>query len=750
MGLGQMSGNTVKLAPKGSAQSRLYVIFVAAFLLASASIFYLEPPSLQSLRMIVFDSYQRLWPAPQLRDSPVRIVAIDEQSLERHGQWPWPRTVMARLTDALGEAGAKAIVFDVMFSEPDRTSPEQMLTWLPPEQAEDIRSNVASWPTHDDVFARSIDRFPVVLAATLHGTSRGEEFDGKAGIGFAGDNPIVFLAPFSGFSDNLSVLSNAARGIGAINWEPDGDQIVRRIPLIFRYNETIVPSLALEALRVADEESTYFIRSSNAHGAAAFGQTAGVNQLRVGDHMIPTDARGGVWIHYRHADPDSYVSASDILSGNFNPALVRGKIVLIGATAPGLMDLRATPLDVAAPGVEVHRQVLEQILSERYLTRPDIAGAIELLAAIAAVVLLALGVPRMSAGGGAVLGVATLIALFSMSAVAFLKWGLLLDAVFPAICSFLFASASTVYLYRRTEMQRAEIRRAFSRYVSPSVVKQLVAKPEQLTLGGELRDLTLMFCDVRDFTTISEHLGAEELTAFINSLLTPLTDVIIERKGTVDKYMGDAIMSFWNAPLDDADHARHACEAVVLMMAAVDKFNSQRRIVAEKAGQVFDPVRIGIGVNSGECCVGNLGSLRRFDYSAIGDNVNITSRLEGLTKRYRLPVIIGEDTVRRLPDLPFLEVDLVRVKGREAPIRIFTLLSVLGLPESNWERTRSRHAEFFAAQRGGDLIRARALLGELVGADAQGLAGVYAQFARSLEALAAQEPSAEVTSETSE
>jgi adenylate cyclase len=277
-------------------------------------------------------------------------------------------------------------------------------------------------------------------------------------------------------------------------------------------------------------------------------------------------------------------------------------------------------------------------------------------------------------------------------------------------------------------MQRAEIRRAFSQYVSPSVVRQLAANPEQLKLGGEVRDLTLLFCDVRNFTGISEGLSAEELTFFINRLLTPLTDIIIEHRGTVDKYMGDAIMAFWNAPLDDPDHARHACEAAVRMAEKMIDLNKEWGAEANAAGKPFADVSLGIGVNSGECCVGNLGSSRRFDYSAIGDNVNITSRLEGLTKVYGLPLIVGEDTARRLPDLPFLEIDLVRVKGRAAPSRIFTLLSVLCGDEREWDGVRSDHGRFLAAYRGADWAGARAIIDEIRARDIAALRATIAVF----------------------
>jgi adenylate cyclase len=717
-------------------KSHLYSIFVGAFLLAATLILYANPAVLQSLRFIVFDAYQRVAPAPRLEESPVRIVDIDEESLSRLGQWPWPRSAMARLADALGAHGARAVVFDVMFTEADRTSPEQMLNWLAPDQAAAVRGVISDWPTHDGLFAEALARNPSVLAVTLHGEPEQQDFPLKAGIVFAGDDPAPFLAGFSGFSGNLPALTEAARGLGAINWIPDRDQVVRRVPLLFRQDDSIAPSLVLEALRVAEAESTYVVRSSNAHGAAAFGQGAGVNLVRVGVHAIPTDAHSAIWLHFRRSDPRSYIPAWRVLAGDVESAEIDGKIILIGTSAPGLMDLRATPLDPAIPGVEVHQQALEQILAGRFLTRPDVAPAVELLTAILAVLMLAIAAPRLSAGVGAMLGAATILAIFAASALAFLRLGYLFDPVFASACVFLFEAGSAFYLFQRTEMQRAEIRRAFSQYVAPSVVKQLAANPERLTLGGEVRDLTLLFCDVRNFTGISEGLSAEELTTFINRLLTPLTDIIIESGGTVDKYMGDAIMAFWNAPMDDPDHARHACEAAVRMAAKMVDLNQEWRADAEVAGRPFTEVSIGIGLNSGECCVGNLGSYRRFDYSAIGDNVNITSRLEGLTKAYGLTLIAGENTAQHLPDLPFLEIDLVRVKGHAAPSRIFTLLSTVDGLEGEWEALKSAHDRFLAAYRAAQWDEARRLLADLRSRDVGGLRRLYELYDERIATLA--------------
>ena len=408
---------------------------------------------------------------------------------------------------------------------------------------------------------------------------------------------------------------------------------------------------------------------------------------------------------------------------------LRGKIVLVGATAAGLMDLRATPLDTAIPGVEVHQQVIEQILGGGLLVRPDFAAAIEWLIGILSILVLAFVAPRAQASVSAALGLAIVCALVAAGAALFATVGYLFDPVFPASSAFVFAASSATYFYRRAELQRAEIRRAFSQYVAPSIVRELTAHPERLKLGGEVRDLTLLVCDIRNFTGIAEKLSAEEITAFINSFLTPLTDLIIESGGTIDKYMGDSIMAFWNAPTDDPDHARHACEVALRMGEEMRRLSVKWRTEAEEAGRAFEDVAIGIAVNSGECCVGNLGSDRHFDYSAIGDPVNVTARLQDLTKAYGLTLLVGEETVRRSPGFLFVEVDLVRLRGRQAPSRVFTLLLEGAAPTREHER-------FLDAYRGARWAEARTLLSGLRQSCDGSLAQLYEAYELRLERLA--------------
>ena len=680
----------------------MYVILVTAILAGALALRVADPFFVQALRLIAFDSYQRLAPQTFNPDLPVRVVDIDEDSLEKVGQWPWPRTVMADLVGKLAAEGAAVTAFDILFSEPDQTSPEVAVKRLSPEEAALLAPAIAGHEGHDAVFARAIAAAPTVLAAALTNRATSAVLPQKAGFAVAGDDPRPFIANLPGVTSNLAVLDDAAAGIGSINWVPDRDQVIRRIPLLYRHGDDYVPALSIEALRVAQGAGTYILKASNANGETAFGQSTGLNHIKVGDAEIPTDADGGVWLQFRPSNPGVYIPAWKVLAGVNDPKDVANRIMLVGTSAPGLLDLRATPLDASIPGVEVHAQVLEHILSGHWLTRPDYALAVEL----AVTLLLGLGLSfvlaRVPARSAAILGVSVIALIFIGGWTAYRYAGLLLDPSFPAMTLFVLVGAATLYVYRRTELQRSEVRRAFSYYVAPAVVSEIIAHPERLELGGEVRDLTILFCDVRNFTSISEGMSAHELTHFINSLLTPLSDIILKHRGTIDKYIGDAIMAFWNAPLDDPDHAFHACQAALEMSAVMPGLNARWRKEAEAAGRPFKDVAIGIGINSGACCVGNLGSAKRFDYSAIGDDVNVASRYEGLTKAYGVGVVVGEPTVGGLTAPQFLELDLIRVKGRTQPTRIYTMRDALGADAKVVEGLVTRHAGLLKAYRGRD------------------------------------------------
>ncbi|WP_421726159.1 CHASE2 domain-containing protein [Bauldia sp.] len=678
-----------------------YVVLVGVVLIGATVVRIADPFFLQALRLIAFDTYQRLEPQTYDADIPVRVVDIDEESLARVGQWPWPRTTVAELLERLVAGGAATVAFDVLFAEPDQTSPEQLVARLSTEEAELIEPLFAELPSHDAVFADMIGRTPTVLATVLTNDGRSAPVPVKAGFAVAGDDPRPFIPMFAGGTNNLPELQAAATGIGAINWIPDRDQVVRRLPLVYRQGEELVPTFVTETLRVAQGASTYILKASNASGETAFGESTGLNHIKVGALEIPTNADGALLLQFRPSNPSAFIPAWSVLSGEFDPNDVAGRIILVGSSAAGLNDLRATPLDASLPGVEVQAQALEHLLSQRSLTRPSYAIVLELLFVLAVGIALAVVLPRISAGASAVLGGTVILVVVIGAWLAYQHAGLLLDPTYPAIAVIALVGSSTLYIYRRVEQQRGEVRRAFGHYVSPAVVDELIADPDRLELGGEVRDLTLLFCDVRNFTSISETMTPHELTQFINDLLSPLSEIILKHRGTIDKYMGDAIMAFWNAPLDDPDHARHAALAALDMAAAMDGLNEVWRRQAEEAGRPYRPVAIGIGLNSGHCCVGNLGSTIRFDYSAIGDDVNLASRVEGMSKQYGLTVVLGESTAADSGE-PVLELDVIRVKGRAQPSRLFTLQAALEASPEQLAKLAPKHDAMLTAYRAKD------------------------------------------------
>ena len=675
-----------------------YVLLVSVVLIGATALRIADPFSLQALRLVAFDYYQRLEPQAYDPSLPVRIVDIDEESLAQVGQWPWPRTIVADLLNRLISDGAATVAFDILFAEPDQTSPEQFIKRLPPEEAKLMAPLIASRQGHDAILAGAIANAPTVLATLLTNGATATPVTVKAGMAVAGDDPRPFIPAFAGSSNNLPALEQAATGIGAINWIPDRDQVVRRLPLVFRVGDQLVPTLVTEALRVAQGASTYILKASNANGETAFGASTGLNHIKVGALEIPTNADGEVLIQFRPTNPSAFIPAWKVLSGTYDPNEIAGKIVLVGSSAAGLNDLQATPLDAALPGVEVQAQALEHLLSGRSLTRPDDALALEVLFVLVVGTILAVILPRISAGASALLGGLVIIAIFAGAWLSYHYAGVLLDPTYPAMAIVALVGSATLYIYRRVEQQRGEVRRAFGHYVSPAVVDELIANPDRLELGGEVRELTLLFCDVRNFTSISEKLTAHELTQFINDLLSPLSEIILKHRGTIDKYMGDAIMAFWNAPLDDPEHARNASLAALEMAARMGDLNRDWRSRAEKAGRPFNPVAIGIGMNSGNCCVGNLGSSIRFDYSAIGDDVNLASRVEGLSKVYGLTTVLGKSTAANCGE-PVIELDMIRVKGRSEPSRLYTLQGCLAASPDRLGQLLPSHEAMLAAYR---------------------------------------------------
>jgi adenylate cyclase len=679
----------------------LYLTLSAAVAAAMFSFGRAQPRVLDDLRNFVFDSFQRLSPRHYDPETPVRVVAVDEASLSAFGQWPWPRTRLAELTGRLAGMGAAVIAYDCVFAEPDRSSLEFFLRELPEGPAKKkILAAVAGAEPNDRVFAKAIAAAPVVLGMTLSEEGAGPLPPPKTGVAIAGDDPAEFLVAFPAVVAPLSELAEAAQGLGATNWQPDRDQTVRRIPLVAVGPQGVVPSLALEALRVAQGATTIVIRSSNASGEAAFGRRTGVNAVKVGDLEIATGAAGDIRPRYAAAAPQRRVSAADVLNGRAPREAIDGRIILIGVVAVGAGDIRATPLEPAAAGVDIHAQMLESLLSGALLSRPDWAPGLELVAAALAYALVALALLLASPFVSAAVAAGSVALIFGGAYYAFEREALLLDPAFPSLSAALAYGVGALTLWRFDQLQRRRVHNAFGKFVAPAVVDRLVEHPERLALGGETRELTVMFSDLRDFSGLSEGMSAQELTLFMNDYLTPMTDAILDSEGTIDKYVGDAIVAFWNAPLDVADHPRKAALAVLEMRAALASLNAERAAKAAGQGRPHRPAAMGIGLNLGLCSVGNMGSTRRFDYSILGDDVNLASRLEGLCKTFRTDIIASGAVRSAAPDLAWLPLGEAIVAGRRNSTEIYALAGdaavAAGAVFHDW---RSEHEAMMASYR---------------------------------------------------
>jgi adenylate cyclase len=720
--------------PQATRRSTIAAAGLAAVLLV-ALLKFIDVAALAEARGLVFDAYQRAAPRPY-RDAGVRIVDIDDASVRRLGQWPWPRTELARLTRSIAVAGAAAIVFDIVFSEPDRTSPariagQEEAAGAPPAALAALRA----LPDHDARFAEALGASPTVLGFFLT-DDQGEAVQPKAGFAVAGSDPGAALIRYRGAILPLPPFREAAAGLGFVSTRADADGIVRRAPLVARAGEALVPSLAAEALRVAQGAGGLVIKSSDASGQVAAGRPEAV-ALKIGAAEVPITEAGELWMHYTGPVAERSVPAWKILDGLPPPEMRRlfaGRIVLVGAGAIGLRDLVATPVARRELGVAVQAQAIEQMVLGDYLYRPDWTAGLEMAVLLAAGGLLALLLPWMGAMRGALAGLGFLAGAGGGSWYAFRAHGLLVDPTAAMLAIVACYIVATLFDYLREEKQRRFIHGAFDRYLSPELVKRIADDPSRLELGGEVREMSVLFCDIRGFSRISEHMGPQEIIRFLVDFLTPMTDLLLARRATIDKYIGDAILAFWNAPLGDPGQYENAARAALEMLGRLERLN--RDMPGRKGSAWPGDVAIGIGLNAGPCCVGNIGSSQRLSYSLIGDTVNLASRIEGLTKVYGLAILTGDELAARLPGFALLEVDRVRVVGRDGAATVHTLLGDESLAATPAFIDLARtHAAMLAAYRARRWDEAERHLDAMAPAAAGlGLVKLYDRYRRSIRA----------------
>ena len=648
---------------------------VTAFFLAQAT-GWLQFGFIRKMENLAYDA-RLVLTMPRTRDNRIVIVDIDEKSLKAEGRWPWGRDKMARLVNELFDHFHVSLLgFDVVFAEPDESSGLKILRKLADGRMKNVPGfrqevdKLAPSLDHDRMFAEAIKGRPVILGYYFNERSEEGEISKSGELPpptfpkgmFAGKRIDWVVA--GGYGANLPQLQNAALGAGHFNPSVDDDGVVRRVPMIEKYDGAYYESLSLAmASAVLGTNRVTPVFEPVPWGSRNY---SGLEWLRVGDRRIPVDGRVRALVPYRGRQGSfPYVSATDVLHGRVDPTMLNGKIALVGTTAPGLLDLRSTPVQNAYPGVEIHANLIAGILDQDIKQKPGYTVGADFVMLLFGGLLMSLWLPLLSPlWATAVSG----ILLSSYIAVNLAFWhfaNLVLPVAGGTMMILTLYLLNMSYGYFVETRGKRQLTGLFGQYVPPTLVDEMAKDPEAYSLEAENRDMTVLFSDVRGFTTISEGLKPRELSQLMNEFLTPMTHVIHKHLGTIDKYMGDAVMAFWGAPLHDAEHARHALEAAVEM---IRRLGELQTVFKDKG---WPEIRVGIGINTGVMSVGNMGSEFRMAYTVLGDAVNFGSRLEGLTKGYGVSIIVSETTKAELPDYAFRDLDRVRVKGKDKPVAIF-------------------------------------------------------------------------------
>lgn len=653
------------------------ILVILPWLLLAALVFvYNNPnsvfrPMMGQLQNYTFDTYQRLHPR---ENKPVEIyvVDIDEKSLAEVGQWPWPRNQIASLIEKLFQKGVASVGLDIVFAERDGKSPDMLVDdWGVDSQT---RQKLLEIPSHDDVLANVFVKYPVVAGFVgspgyVENGRSVAEFDPKVEIQNKAEILNEVMPGVIG-ARNIQKIEKAAQYHGYFGYYQDTDSaMVRHVPLFFRSGGYIYPTLALATLNAANEVNHTYKVNVDQNGLKEV--------FLEGRFPIPVEGDGQYRIYYRKYVNDKvsgrYISAVDILNDEEIPQNLNAAMVLIGTSAAGTFDLRSTPLDPVVPGVESHIQMLESMYLGEHLTRPADMQRYELFALVALGVILLLSVHFFGALFGLVVFTFLNLTVLATAAYFFINKLVLVDVSYILLSLFVLYLGQSVVKYAIEHASKKAIRNAFSHYLSPEMVKIVSDDPSKLSLGGEEKEITVLFSDIRGFTTMSEGLTPKQLTTVLNRYLTPMTEIVQNHNGTIDKYMGDAVMAFWNAPLDIENHAFKACAAALEMLESLNKLNKE----LEKDG--LPAIDIGIGLNTDTVTVGNMGSDQRFDYTIMGDGVNLGSRLEGQCKTYGVKLIISEATLNELmkvQDVSAMYLDTVAVKGKTDAVKIYHLISL--------------------------------------------------------------------------
>lgn len=625
------------------------------------------PPALQQLDYRMKDARFRVR-GPVQPDKDVVVVAIDHASIKEMGRWPWSREVTGRLIENLASYGAKVTALDIVFSEPQNPAADAALA----------RSIARAGNVVMGYFFREEEQpiDPAVIAQMERSTVKLM----KVAEGVQS----IPLTEYPNLDANLPLLGNKALDFGFFNARPDGDGLYRRSILLLLHDGSIYPSLAMKALR-------HYLGSDIMLEV----QPWGIDSVQIGSLRVPAREDGTMALNY-YGPAHSFrtVSAADVIKKRLKPDELKGAIAFVGATEIGIYDIRPTPFDATQPGVELHATVAANALERRFLRYDGTTQMLEIACVLSLPLLLGVllaVVPGTATGLVALAATTSLFGLVNYQ--AFSRWLQDMTVIYPLLGVGLTYLGSEAWRNLVVERKGRQLKKAFSNYVSPDLVREIEKHPDKLVLGGEQRELSILFSDIRGFTTVSESLTPPELVTLLNEYLSPMTRIVLEEKGTLDKFIGDAVMALFNAPLDVPDHATRACTAAVRMLEELKRLN------AGFAGRGMNTIDIGIGINTGNAVVGNMGADIRFDYTAIGDAVNLASRLEGLNKYYGSHILVSEDTRRQVADglFSFREVDRVKVKGKHLPVVMFELMvantELLPHFEEALERYRSRQFE---------------------------------------------------------
>ncbi len=703
---------------------------------------HFELPFLQRLEALLYDARVRLT-MPGTVDDRIVIVDIDERSLAQEGRWPWPRDRVGVLLDRLfDEYGAQLVAFDVVFAEPDRSSGLHVLEALADGELARVDGlrpaldAIAPRLQYDRILAQKMAGRPVVLGYYFtredpRAATRANSLPLPALPPGALENVTAHPTQWTGYGANLPELQKAAAAAGHFNPWTDDDGITRRVPMLAEREGAYYEPLSVAVLRVLTGVQTLAPGLGEAIDGARL-----LEWIEVGDIRIPVDDRVTALVPYRGPERSfPYVSAADVLAGKVDRGALEGRVILVGTTAPGLNDLRATPVAPVYPGVEVHANLIAGALDGRIKHMPGYIVGVEVMVLAAAGVLLALVLPLLTPLRSTLFTLAVLAAVVGSNLALWVR----ADVVLPLAASLMMIGAmfalNMSYGFFVEARAKRQITRLFGQYVPPALVEVMSRHPERFSMEGESRELSVLFSDVRGFTTVSEGLDPKMLAQVMNEFLTALSRVIYRHQGTIDKYMGDCIMAFWGAPIADARHARNAVRAGLDMLSAMEALH------ARFAARGWPVLQVGVGVNTGRVTVGNMGSEIRVAYTVMGDAVNLASRLEGLTKQYGVGMLVGEATRAACEGIAFRELDRVRVQGKRQAVAVFEplgeerdLASALGIEIERWHAALA----LYRAQR---WDAAQETLSPLQRAHPESF--LYAEFLRRIVYLRAHPPGAD-------